>query len=129
MYQSFSLIVVVQLLHESGGIIGGVVLDYIGRIQVIYFVDVLTELRAGGGLDFLHLLETFRQHKGFLGLVVVLQVLGELVQDILENVWWSLGNEGFKGREVRAHLEDTLQSFLGFLLQIFAGVLELIYSE
>lgn len=59
MYQSFSLIVVVELLHERGGIIGGVVLDYIGRVQVIYFVDVLAELGAGGSLDFLHLLEAF----------------------------------------------------------------------
>lgn len=123
------MVVVVEFLHQSSCVIGTVVLDDIRRVQVIYFVDILTEFGSRGSLDFLHLLQTFAQDKSLFSLVVVLQVLGELVEDVLKNIRGSLGNEGFKCGQVRAHLQDALKRFLGLLLQVFASILEFIHSQ
>ena len=42
------------------------------------------------------------------------QGLGELMEDILENIGGSFRDQGFKGRKEGAHLEDRFKGLLGF---------------
>jgi hypothetical protein len=37
----------------------------------------------------------------------------------VKDLSWAVLNKGLKGAEVRAHLQDTLKCFFGFLLEVF----------
>ena len=80
------LVVLLESLDEGVGIVGRVVVDNIGRVLRVDFVDVLSEFAAGLTLDLLDLLEATALDEGALGLKVGRKDFGELSANIGEDV-------------------------------------------
>ena len=87
-------------------------------------VDVLAQLAAWLGFNFLNSLEPSALHKRALGFQVLGQDLGKLGADVSENVVGSERKEGFKGRDVGAHLDDVLECLFRFVLEILRALWE-----
>ena len=116
------LVVLLESLDEGVGIVGRVVVDNIGRVLRVDFVDVLSEFAAGLTLDLLDLLEATALDEGALGLKVGRKDFGELSANIGENVVGSKLKEGLKGGKVSAHLDDILKGLLCLVLEILGAL-------
>ena len=68
-------------------------------------------------------------NEGSLGLQVLREDLGELSGNIGQNVVWSKLEEWLESWQMGAHLDDVLQGFLGFVLEILGAFWEHVDSE
>ena len=116
------LVVLLESLDEGVGIVGRVVVDNIGRVLRVDFVNVFSELAAWLALDLLDLLESTALDEGALGLKVGRKDFSELSANIGENVVRSKLKEGLKGGKVSAHLDDVLKSLLCLVLKILGAL-------
>lgn len=74
-------------------------------------------------------LESSLDHKVLLGGGVVLEGLGELLEDIQQNFVWSQLDEGLQGLEVVALVQDLDESVLGLLLEVSARLFHHVDSK
>jgi len=116
--------VFLESLEEVICVSRSVVVDNIGRIVRVNFVNVLAELGALLGLDFLNFLEATTLNEGTLGFEVLGKDLSELGADVGEDVVRSELEEGLEGGDVSAHLDNVFESFLGFVLKVLGRFLE-----
>ena len=123
------LVVLLQSLNESVGVVRGIVVDNIGRIKRVDFVDVLAEFASGFGLNLLALLETSGLNEGSLGFEVCGKNLCELSANVGKDVVGGELKEGLKGGQVSAHLDDVLKSFLGLIFKILGALRKHVNSE
>jgi len=114
--------VLFQTLEKVVGVVRRVVVNNVWGIVRVDFVNVFAELAAGLSLDLLDLLEATGLHEGTLGLELEGQHLGELGADVGKNIVGGKLEEGFKGGNVSAHLDDVLQGLLALVLQVLAGL-------
>jgi hypothetical protein len=112
------LVVLLETPDEGVCVVGGVVVDDVGWVVRVDLVDVLSELAAWLGLDLLDLLEAARLHEGALSLEVGGEHLRELGADVGEDVVGGQLEEGLKGGQVSAHLDDVLEGLLGLILEV-----------
>jgi len=106
-----------------------VVVDDIGGVVRVDLIDVFTEFASRLSLNLLDLLEAAGLHEGALGLEVLGKDLGELGAHVGEDVVGGELEEGFEGGNVRAHLDDVLEGFLGLVLEVLGGLLEHVHGE
>lgn len=110
---------VLELLQQRLLVPGRVELHDFQWVQSVDLVDVLLQLVARLRLDFLDFLEAALLDEALLGCGVVGKGLGELVQNVVEDLSGTIFDEGFQGAQVGAHLEDALQGLLCLLFQVF----------
>jgi hypothetical protein len=72
-------------------------------------------------LDFLDLLEATALNEGTLGFKISGKDFSELSANIGENIVGSELKERLKSREMSAHLDNVLKSFLGLILKLWMG--------
>ena len=104
--------VLFESLKEIVRVVGRVVVDNVWGIVRVDLVDVLAKLAARLSLDLLDLLEATRLHKGALSLELSRENLSELGTDVGEDIVGGELKEGFKSRDVGAHLDNVLESLL-----------------
>mmetsp|Transcript_6500 Transcript_6500/g.7312 ORF Transcript_6500/g.7312 Transcript_6500/m.7312 type:complete len:439 (+) Transcript_6500:322-1638(+) len=111
--------VVLNLVEECLRVVGGVVLDNLGRVAVVDGLDVLSELGSRFRLNLLQCCEPTVRHKLALRANVRRQDLRELPAHVLQNVLRRLVvQQRLQGRQVHALLDDALQGALRLRLQI-----------
>ena len=115
--------VLLEFLEEVVCVSRGVVVDNIGGVVRVNFVNVLAEFASWLGLDLLNFLEATTLHESTLGLQVLGEDLSELSTDVGENIVRSKLEERFEGRDVSAHLDNVFECLLGFVLQVLGGFL------
>jgi len=121
--------VLLESLEEVVCVARGVVVDNIGGIVRVNFVDVLAELASLLGLDFLNFLEATTLDEGALGLQVLGKNLGELSADVGENIVRSKLEKRLEGGDVSAHLDNVFEGLLGLIFQVLGGFLEHVDSK
>ena len=82
------------------------------RVVRVDLIDGFSEFGAGFSLDFLNFLETARLNKLTLGFQILGENASELGANVGEDIVWSETEEGLKGGNVRAHLDNVFQSLL-----------------
>ena len=117
-YTSFALVVVVQFFHESGGVIGTVILDDVSRVKVVDLVNVLSQFRARRSLDLLHLLQAFRKHKRPIIITFTSWLNCRFVG------FWRTGAARTVGyprgpRKSKAQVRASTSTFIGWILEPF----------
>ena len=115
--------VLLESLEEVVCVARGVVVDNIGRVVRVNFVNVLAEFASWLGLDLLNFLEATTLHESTLGLQVLGEDFSELSTDVGENIVRSKLEERLEGRDVGAHLDNVFECLLGFVLQVLGGFL------
>lgn len=123
------MVVLFESLDESVCIVRGIVVNNIGGIVSIDFVDVFAEFAAWFGLDLLAFLEATALNESALGLEVGWEYLCELSANVCEDIVGSELKEGLKSRQVGAHLDDVLKSLLGLVLKILGALGKHVDSE
>ena len=112
---------VLELLEQRLLVAGRVELHDFQRIQRVDLVNVLLQFVSGLGLDLLDLLEATLLDEGLLGSWIVGEGLGELVQNVVQDLSWAVFDEGLEGTEVGAHLEDAFECLLRLLLEVLGA--------
>jgi hypothetical protein len=118
-----------ESLEQVVCVVGRVVVDDVGGVVRVDLINVLAELGAGFGLDLLDLLETTGLDESALSFELGGEDLGELSANVGQDVVGGQLEEGFKGGDVSAHLDDVLECLLGFVLEVLGGVLEHVDGE
>jgi hypothetical protein len=92
-------------------------------------INVFAEFASALSLNLLDFLETATLDESAFGLQVLREDFCKLRTDVGEDVVRGELKEGFKGRHVRAHLDDVLEGFLGLVLKVFARLLKHVDGE
>merc|ERR1719465_374671 len=98
-----------------------VVVHYVLWVVRVNLVDVLAQLAALLGINFLYFLETAGLHEGTLRLQIGWKHFRKLSTHVSKDVVGSKLEEGFESRQVGAHLNDVLQRFLRFVFKVLGA--------